>query len=265
MSVAHIMRPITIVMICTGSEEYVEELEANVTRLRRIGFTGKILAYVDPIYAGRQIPAIVTGITEGHQYPPAIRQKLNRAAILSQIEDAYFCYLDTDAYVVDMRTFEQVFRLLDSYQVCAPIDPRGKLETELAVAKVNLSGQQKADMALLPGSHTLWCSGVVFGTPSARCRRLFCAWYEINRSYAEAGYRFRDQLSMMKAAFATGIHPFTLGPHFNAMLPGINDPVIVHTKRYGQFYGISEGTGGISRLERMKWHLRLAMKRALRM
>lgn len=258
--------PLPIVMLAYGDRRYHDEALASIAWHRQRGLKNPIELWTDSKTVGeldgvrvRSLPVFSSsapGFVVGWYLKTRILQERCR-------EEGTFCFLDAYARILRADLFDAAESIAEKFSICLALDPRRTLGTELKVGR-GVGPELAADMADVPETFPLWNTGVVFVSPSPPSQSLLDRLEEISRTYLDRGWRFREQIALVRAVFETGITPLTLPDHYNVKRPFIDPAIVLHTRRYGHFYGVPEVDAEAGLAERLRHRIKATASRIFR-
>lgn len=248
-----------IVLLAYGNRKYLDEAIESIEWHRAKGLRNPIELWADPAFGSVKVDAEIRELpSQKANVPPYVLAWYFKTWVLRQEVESKsvpFAFLDTYARILDPVAFYQAGELSRTFQVCLSLDPRRILGKDLGSALGTNADLLKA-VADIPKSFPLWNTGVIFVGPGERSRALLARLEEISRGYLERGTPFREQITLVQAVYETGIAPLTLPESYNVRRPFIEPAVVLHTRRYGHFYGVPEVDRPAQFLERQRHQLK---------
>jgi hypothetical protein len=247
-------------IVATGERRYVEEALASIRWHHQQRPKSRSIVYVDAGPAIDAGPAEVRTLTPiPSSLPPMVVGWYRKTQVLRELlasTDEPICLLDTYARVLRPDLLDDAVELADRFHLCLSLDPRRTLERELKGGR-GIGPEIQAQLAPIPSSFPLWNTGVVLAQSHPASRTLVETWERLSRQYLDRGILFREQLTLIEAAWETSIAPFTLPESFNVRRPWIEPAIVLHTRRFGHAYGLPE----VDRPEQWgeRWRHRLKM------
>lgn len=255
----------TIIMVAFGPKKYLDEAIRGIDWHRRLGMNHPIDLWVD---ASTTVPSTQARI---QTLPPVSTTLPARSlgwyyktwVLRHYVENATepFCLLDTYARVLRADLFDQAETMSRSFSLALATDPRKTLANDLAVG-LGVAPEIKQELSDVPGPFPLWNTGVIFVSPDDRSRSVLTRMEERSREYLDRGISFREQTTLIQAVIDTRIAPLTLPENYNVRRPFINPAIVLHTRRYGHFYGHPEVDEPKLPLESWRHRIKAAIYRA---
>lgn len=258
--------PLPIVMLAFGDRRYHEEALSSIDWHRQRGIANPIELWSESSTAVgsrevrvRPLPAVASSapsyVVGWYHKTRVLREKCR--------EQGAFCFLDAYARILRPELFDAMQSLAERFSICLSLDPRRTIGTELSVGR-GIGPELRAEMGDVPATFPLWNTGVVFAAPSIKSQSLCDRVEELSRTYLERGWKFREQVSLVRAVIETGIAPLTLPDNYNVKRPFIDPAIVLHTRRYGHFYGVPEVDTEAGWAERLKHHVKATATRLFR-
>lgn len=255
-----------IVLLACGNRKYLDEAIDSIEWHRAKGVDNPIELWIDPAFGSVKVDAEIRSLpARSANVPPYVLAWYFKTWVLRSAAESRggpFAFLDTYARILDPVAFDQVGEWSRKYEVCLSLDPRRILGRDLRSALGTNPDLLKA-VADIPKSFPLWNTGVIFIGAGDRSRALLSRLEEISRGYLERGITFREQITLVQAVYETGIAPLTLPDCFNVRRPFVEPAVVLHTRRYGHFYGVPEVDQPIQLFERQRHQVKALLFRIL--
>lgn len=253
-----------IVLLAHGNRKYLDEAIASINWHRGRGIGNPIELWVDPAFGHVKADAEVRPLpVKSANVPPYVLAWYFKTWVLrSAVESktAPFAFLDSYARILDPTAFNQAGEWGRKFQICLALDPRRILGRDLRSA-LGTNAELLKSVSNIPVNFPLWNTGVVIVGPDERSKTLLARLEEISRAYLERGVTFREQITLVQAVYETGITPLTLPDCYNIRRPFVEPAVVLHTRRYGHFYGVPEVDHPIQFLERQRHQVKAVLFR----
>ena len=255
-----------IVLVAHGNRKYLEEALESIAWHRARGMKNPIELWLDPAFGDVTADAEIRTLPErSSSVPPYVLAWYFKTWVLRQCVEtrsAPFAFLDTYARILRPSEFNAAGSLAGQFHLCLSLDPRRILARDLQSA-LGINSQLLAEVSSIPPTFPLWNTGVIFVGPSPNSTKLLSRLEEISRSYIERSLTFREQITLVQAVYETSIAPFTLPENYNVRRPFIEPAIVLHTRRYGHFYGVPEVDRPVLPFERTRHRMKAFLLRLL--